>query len=251
MAEGYKVPTEFIDLPSKGIPYPKDSALASGQIELKYLTAKEEDILTNINYIKAGTVLDKLFKSIIVSKIEYDELLLGDKDMIMIAARILGDGKDYTFEYTPEDSEGPIKITKDLSTIESKPISDVLQAHQMEYSFILPYCKLPVKFKLLTHRDEKLIDDEIRGIKKVQNEDHSVSIRLKHTIVEVNGNRDRGFIKDFVENGLTVKDAKPLRAFISEITPGIKFTFDYTKQNGEVVGGLSMPLTADFFWSQA
>ena len=97
MDEKFKLPTETIDLPSKGLLYPEDSELAKGTIELKYMTAKEEDILTNQSYIKNGTVLDKIMKSLIVSKINYDDLLIGDKNAILIASRILGYGSEYTF----------------------------------------------------------------------------------------------------------------------------------------------------------
>jgi len=90
----FKIPTETVELPSKGLLYPEGSELAKGTIEMKYMTAREEDILTNQSYIQNGTVLDKLMKSLIVSKINYDDLLIGDKNAIMVAARVLGYGKD-------------------------------------------------------------------------------------------------------------------------------------------------------------
>ena len=95
----FKFPTEVIDLPSKGLLYPKDSPLASGKLEMKYMTAKEEDILTNQNYIQRGIVIDKLLQSLIVSDIDYTQLVTGDQNAVMIAARILGYGKDYEFTY--------------------------------------------------------------------------------------------------------------------------------------------------------
>jgi len=89
-----KFPTEIVELPSKGLVYPQDNPLSSGKIEMKYMTAKEEDILTNQSYIQNGTVLDKLLQSLIVSKIDYKDLIVGDKNALLIAARILGYGKD-------------------------------------------------------------------------------------------------------------------------------------------------------------
>ena len=91
-------PSEKFTLPSKGLLYPIDSPLHSGKIEMKYMTAKEEDILTNQNYINNGTVIDKLIKSLIVTPINYNELLIGDKKAILVAVRILGYGSDYTFK---------------------------------------------------------------------------------------------------------------------------------------------------------
>ncbi len=95
----FKFPTEVVELPSKGLLYSKDNPLSSGKVEMKYMTAKEEDILTNQNYIKQGSVIDKLLQSLIVSKINYGDLLTGDKNAILVAARILGYGKDYSFKY--------------------------------------------------------------------------------------------------------------------------------------------------------
>ena len=101
MEQTQKFPTEVVDLPSTGRLYPKDSLLSSGTIEMKYMTAKEEDILTNQNYIEKGIVIDKLLKALIVDKnINYNELLIGDKNALLIAARILGYGKDYEFNYS-------------------------------------------------------------------------------------------------------------------------------------------------------
>ena len=95
MEQTQKFPTEVVDLPSKGKLYPPDSPLASGTIEMKYMTAKEEDILTNQNYIEKGIVIDKLLQALIVDKtIDYNELLVGDKNALLIAARILGYGKE-------------------------------------------------------------------------------------------------------------------------------------------------------------
>ena len=116
----FKFPTETIELPSKGLIYPEDNPLSSGTIEMKYMTAKEEDILSNQSYIQNGTVIDKLLKSLIVSKINYNDLIVGDKNAIMIAARILGYGKDYEFEYKGD----PVSV--DLTSLENLPFDESL-----------------------------------------------------------------------------------------------------------------------------
>ena len=128
-----KFPTEQVELPSKGLVYPKDNPLSSGTVEMRYMTAKEEDILTNQNYIKDGTVIDRLLKALIVTKINYDDLVVGDKNAIMIAARILGYGKDYTFKHNDEE------ITVDLSELDQRFIN--------EDELLLPY--LIQRFQLL------------------------------------------------------------------------------------------------------
>jgi len=93
--EEFKIPTEKIELPSKGLVYPPESPLAQGYVEMKYMTAKEEDILLNSNYIKNGTAIDKLMKALIVTPINYDDLIVGDKNAVMVASRILGYGSEY------------------------------------------------------------------------------------------------------------------------------------------------------------
>ena len=117
MDSKFSLPTEVVELPSKGLLYPEDSPLSKGTVEMKYMTAKEEDILTNQNYIKQGIVIDKLLESLIVTEgVKYSELLIGDKNAIMVAARILSYGKDYTITYNDEE------VVVDLSTIEPRDI---------------------------------------------------------------------------------------------------------------------------------
>jgi hypothetical protein len=129
----FKFPTEVVELPSKGLIYPKDNPLSSGEVEMKYMTAKEEDILSNQAYIQKGIVLDKLLQSLIVDKnINYDDLIVGDKNAIFMAARILGYGKDYTFEYNG------MEYTVDLSELNPRPF-DENSITQGVNEFILHY----------------------------------------------------------------------------------------------------------------
>ena len=138
----YKFPSEVVTLPSKGLLYPEDSPLRSGVIEMKYMTAKEEDILTNQNLIYNGTVIDKLLQSLIVTPIKFNDLLIGDKNAILVAARILGYGKDYEFNYNGE------KIEVDLTTINDKPLDEsIIKEGKNEFSFTLPVSKVEITFK--------------------------------------------------------------------------------------------------------
>ena len=154
-------PAEEVTLPSKGLLYPEDSPLRKGIIEMKYMTAREEDILTNPNLINNGTVIDKLLESLIVTPINYNELLTGDKDAVLVAARVLGYGSDYTFEYRGE------KITIDLNNIEDKPLDESLVIEgKNEFTFTLPTSKKEITFKFLTNGDEQSIQKELKGLKK-------------------------------------------------------------------------------------
>jgi hypothetical protein len=236
----FKLPTETIELPSKGLLYSEDSELAKGTIEMKYMTAKEEDILTNQSYIKNGTVLDKLFKSLIVSKINFDDILIGDKNAIMVAARILGYGSEYSFEYGGETH------IVDLTQIENKPIKEELfSTRTNEFTFTLPKSNNVVSFKLLTHKDEQDINRELEGLKKI-NKDSSpeMSTRLKYMITSVEGNRDKKDIREFVDNYLLAQDARSLREYAREIQPDVDLTFFPSNGSDRV----NIPIGLNFFW---
>jgi hypothetical protein len=99
----FDFPTETIELPSKGLLYPEDNILSKGTIEMRYMTAAHEDILTNRAYIDKGTVVEKLLQALIVTPINFGDLIIGDQDAIMIAARVLGYGKNWSFRYGGED----------------------------------------------------------------------------------------------------------------------------------------------------
>jgi hypothetical protein len=236
----FKIPTETIELPSKGLLYEEGSELASGMVEMSYMTAKHEDILTNQSYIKNGTVLDKLMKSLIVSKINYDDLLIGDKNAIMIAARVLGYGKDYTFDLYGESH------TVDLSTIESKPLHPAVEARKKnDFEFVLPESGNRVTFRFLTHKDEQEINRELEGLKKI-NKDNSpdLSTRMKHIITSVEGSSERKDIRDFVDNYLLAKDSRALREYIKELQPDVDLTF-FPSEDGV---GVNIPIGVNFFW---
>ena len=238
----FKLPTEIVELPSKGLLYPENSELAKGTIEMKYMTAKEEDILTNQSYIKNGTVLDKLMKSLIVSPIEYDDLLLGDKNAIMIAARILGYGAEYKFDYNGEEQ------ILNLSQIENKSLKEELFKDRVnEFTFTLPKSQNLITFKLLSHRDEQEITRELNGLKKI-NKDASpeISTRLKYLITSVEGKRDKKDIREFVDNYLLAADSRALREHIKEIQPDVDLTFFPDGSNDRV----SIPIGVSFFWPE-
>jgi len=242
--EEFKLPTEIIDLPSKGLLYPAESELAKGKIELKYMTAKEEDILTNQNYIKNGTVIDKLLQSMLVTKINFDDLLIADKDAIMIAARILGYGEHYSFTYFGEEQ------TCDLTELKDKEFDESLITPGVnEFHFELPHSKVNITFKLLTHGDEKSIQRELEGLKKIKGKDiPEMSTRLKYLITSVNGNRDQKSIREFVDNYLLAKDSRALRDYIVKVSPGIDLKVSVTSEVSGVEEDVTLPIGVTFFW---
>lgn len=245
MAE-FKIPTEVVELPSKGKLYPEGNPLRSGTVEMKYMTAKEEDILTNQNFIKSGIVIDKLLQSLIVSKINYDDLLIGDKNAIMVAARILSYGASYEFEY------GGAKQNVDLSTIDAKPLHpDFEQATTNEFAYTLPYSQNVVTFKLLTHGDEKTMDQEIKGLQKINKESTSeVTVRLSHIITSINGSSEKKDIREFVNNYFLAKDAREFRKHYSEVSPDLNLNVTLIDSDG-VEEDVDLPIGINFFWPDA
>ena len=239
----FELPTETIELPSKGLLYPEGSELAKGTVEMKYMTAREEDILTNQSYIAKGTVLDKLMKSLIISKIDYDSLLIGDKNAIMVAARVLGYGKDYKFTYGGEDQ------VVDLSLLENKKLdADLFKSKTNEFTFILPHSENTVTFKFLTHKDEKDISRELEGLKKI-NKDSSpeLTTRLKYLITSVNGEREKKDVREFIDNYLLARDSRSLREYVKEIQPDVDLTFFPEGYES----GVNIPIGVNFFWPDA
>ena len=241
------LPTETVELPSKGLLYPLENPLSSGKIEMKYMTAREEDILSNQNYIKQGIVFDKLFQSLIVSKINYDDLTLGDKNAILIAARILGYGKDYQVKYPHPVTGEEELITIDLAELKNKEVDYSLFKNINEFTFTLPQSKNEVIFKILTHKDEKQIETELKGLKKI-NVSAEVTTRLKQAIVAINGSREKKDIREFVDHYLLSSDAKSLREYMKKVSPDLNLTFTFVGSDGYTQEGVDLPIDVSFFY---
>ena len=237
-------PSEEVTLPSKGLLYPKDSPLSKGAIEMKYMTAREEDILTNQNFIQKGTVIDKLLESLIITKINYNDLLLGDKNAILVAARVLGYGSEYDFEYKGET----IKV--DLTEIDDKELDEKLiqEDGKNEFTYTLPTSKKEITFKLLTHNDEKKIENELKGLKKInKNASPDLSTRMKYIITSVDGDYEVKTIRKYVDTQLLARDARSLRNHIKDIQPDVDLSFDFEEKNGDF-RKVSIPIGISFFW---
>ena len=236
----FTLPTEIVELPSKGLLYPEGHPLANGEIEIKYMTAKEEDILSNSNYIQNGTVLDKLLESVIVTKVNMNDLLIGDKNAIMVASRILGYGGEYKFTYSGKEH------VVNLSEVEAKPIDDSWYTRGLnEFSYTLPATNTPITFKLLTHGDEVSITKEVEGLKRInKNASNELTLRLKHLITSVGDSREPKDIKEFVDNYLLARDSRSLREYIRKIQPDVDLTFFPEGSNSRV----DIPIGLSFFW---
>ena len=246
MAE-VKFPTEVVDLPSQGLLYPKDSPLSSGQIEIKYMTAREEDILTSANLIKKGIVIDKLLEALIIDKsIKLDDMLLGDKNAILIASRILAYGKDYEVEIDGKE------VVVDLTTLKEKKLDEKIVVNGAnEFDFELPATKRKLTFKLLTQSDEKSMDKEIQGYKKIGDGiGYETTTRLKHQILSVDGDAKKASINSFVDNEFLSRDSRDFRAHVNSINPDVEMKSVYTDEDGNEKE-FTVPMTVTFLWPDA
>jgi len=236
----YKFPTEEVELPSKGLIYAKDNPLSKGVVEVKYMTAKEEDILSNQSFIQKGTVLEKLLRSVIVDKdINIDDLIVGDKNALLIATRILGYGKDYDITVKGQN------YTLDMSTLENKEIVESdYEAGKNEFSYTTPNTGVVLTYQLSTGRLEKQVDREIAGLKKLKKEDTAeLTTRLKHLITSVDGSEEKKDIREFVDNRFLARDSRAFRDHISSTQPDVNLS--YILDNGEEV---VVPIGLSFFW---
>ena len=235
----FKFPTEMVELPSKGFFYPTDHPLKEGKLEMKYMTAKEEDILANANYIQQGIVLDKLLESLIVSpKFNLEDLLVGDKNALLVAARILGYGSNYTVSY------GKKTQTIDLSKLEN--INDDftnLTEGVNEFSYVMPATSTPITFKLLTSKDEKSIDKELEGLRKVNPNAGELTTRFRFILTSVSGKRDMSSIIDFIDNYFLATDSRAFREHYKNTMPDVDMS--YEEEGGRF---RTIPIGLDFFW---
>lgn len=245
----YEFATEIVSLPSQGLCYPESNPLSKGEIELKYMTAREEEILTSQSLIKKGVVLDKLFEAIIVDKaINPDDIVLGDKNAIMLATRILGYGPEYKVQI--QTSVGEVdEVSVDLGKVKTKDIDFTKLSRENKYTFKTSLGNQLV-FKLLTHGDEKKIDADVNAMKRLNKESggSELTTRYRHMLVSVDGKEDTKSITDFINNKFLSKDTKAFREHLKSLQPDIKMEFDYTDpENGETEVR-SIPMGVGFFW---
>ena len=248
LPKSFPFATEIISLPSEGLCYPETHPLSKGTIEIKLLTAKEEDILTSINLIRRNEHINKMLESIIVEPgVNINDILVGDKNAILVASRMLAFGADYDGSIDDPETGEPTPVTIDLSQIQTKSLDKELLNRKNEYDFILPISKTQIKFKFLTHGDEIAISKDVEAIEKLTKTSGEITARYRRQIVEVNGVRDAGHISNFVTNGLLAGDSKALRKYANSITPDLDLKFKYTTASGEEEA-LRIPFGVDFFY---
>ena len=258
--EKSKFPTEIVDLPSKGLLYPKDNPLSSGKVEMKYMTAKEEDILTSQNLIQKGVVIDMLLRSLLVSngegqRVSYDDLVIGDKNAIMVAARVLGYGAEYPAEMQCPACGTKHKVDINLTEFDAVEFDENAVNSDGNFTFALPVSKRELTFKLLTHADEKKVEEISKRKKKKTigggGITYDLTSRLKAMIVAIDGDETRKVIDDFVDNQFLSRDSLAFRKYLEGVSPDIDMSIPFDCENCGHEAKVPMPMNVNFFWPGA
>ena len=237
------VPTEVVDLPSKGKYYPEGHPLKNvDSIEIKHMTAKEEDILTSQSLIKKGLAITKLLQSVMVDKsIRVNDLLIGDKNALLVASRVHGYGSDYSVNLTCPKCFSRFDTVIDLSDLGEKELTfpeDVSITESGTFETVLPKSGFKVEFRLLTSADEMKLSKEA---------DTGSTGLLKLIIVSINDQTDRFFIERALM-ALPIKDSSLLKKAYASVMPDIDMSCDVECENCLEESKMEVPLTAEFFW---
>jgi len=249
-------PTEIVPLPSKGLVYATDNPLSAGQVEIRYMTAKDEDILTNQNYLKQGVALDKLYNSLVVGNgngqaVNMDEMIMGDRSAIMLAARVLGYGAEYPVVVTHPDTGKEIETTVDLNQLSPKPIDESLYNNSRNFEYLLPVSKKKIVVKLQTAVEQKAIERDIKAQEKAGLAVRNTTTILKHIVTSIDNETDPKYISEYIDNSLLARDSLMLRSFLLEVTPDydLSITIDIPSEN--YLETIPLPIDTNFFWPRS
>jgi len=250
----FVVPTEFVELPSKGRFYPPNHPLHNQEtIEIKQMTAKEEDMLTSRSLLKKGIALDRMMASLITNKqIDANHLLVGDRNAILIAARCSGYGTEYATKVTCPGCATQQAYTFDLNqaevyTAEAIDPSEARLSEDRTYTTMLPRTKIEVTFRLLTGVDEHNFMMQLENARKKRKSERTVTRQLQQFIVAVNGSAEQEHINYVIEN-MPSSDSRHLRSVYKLATPNVDLTQHFECNECDHEQNMEVPLTADFFW---
>jgi hypothetical protein len=250
----FVVPTEFVELPSKGRFYPEGHPLHNEDtIEVKQMTAKEEDLLTSRALLKKGVALERLISSIIVNKtINPGTLLVGDRNAILISARVSGYGSEYVTKVTCPACSATQENHFDLNDASVYDGTDLLESEATQdengtFTTVLPKTKIEVTFKLLNGTDERSLLTQMENARKRKKDENNVTRQLKQFVVAVNGDTEQKNI-NFVVDNMPTADARHLRMVYKIATPNVDLTQNFECVECGHEQDMEVPLTADFFW---
>jgi len=248
----FSTPTEFVDLPSKGLYYPENHPLkGKDSIEIRFMTAKDEDILTSKSLLKKGIAIDRLLQNIIVDKsVNINSLLTGDKNAIIVAARVTGYGASYQTKIACPSCGESSKVEFDLDggiTKDTEQVEGVDDNGDGTFVATTPRGNISVKMKLLDGVAEKNLVKLTEAKKKNNQPESTLSDQLRMAIVSVEGQEDQMLINAFIKS-LPASDARYLRDVYSKKMPNVDLKHDYECQSCGYEQEMEVPFTSDFFW---
>jgi hypothetical protein len=254
----FAAPTLFVELPSKGQYYKPSSPLHGKQtLEIKFMTAKEEDILTSKALIKKGIVLDRLIESILVDKnIDSGELLIGDRNAILVDARISGFGSKYVTNVTCPacGTTGKFSFLLDENkkvtdcSIPEHMVGKVKHVEGKLFDIVLPQTNVTIRIRLMNGNDEKSVI-QITEANKNSIVDNSNTQQLKLLIESAEGETDKKLISQFIDV-MPLRDSKFLKEAYKAITPNVDLTQQYSCKACEFSADMEVPFNMEFFWSK-
>jgi transcription elongation factor Elf1 len=251
----WSTPTETVTLPSQGVFYPPQHPLhGREEIEIRYMTAKEEDILTDRALLKNGTAIDRALQNLITDKnIKVNDMLVGDKNAVIVAARITGYGAEYDTKVTCPACAEVDDFSFDLSDVKAINTSEAIEelgitlTNRSTFTITLPFSKVEVECRLLTGNDEVKIFKESQRRQKKKMPSSMLTDQLKEVIISVNGDTDLISRTTFVRQ-MPAKDSRYLRTTLSKVTPNLDMTHTFECASCGHTADMEVPLTTDFFW---
>jgi len=246
----FSTPTEYVEIPSRGKYYPEGHPLHDEDtVEIKYMTAKEEDILTSQSLLKKGLALERLLASILVDKtIDPSSLLVGDRSAILIAARKTGYGSEYETRLNCPSCASNVTYSFDLDSVGAPSDQKLPEVDENStFTIKLPALKVGVQVKMLAGSDETRLLKLQESKRKRNLPETLLSDQLSSIIVSVEGHTDRAVINNLIEN-IPASDSKHLRRTYEKCIPAIDMTHPYNCSNCGYAADLEVPLTTDFFW---
>jgi len=248
----FVAPTEFVELPSKGLCYPEGHPLHNQEtIEIKFMTAKEEDILSSRALLKKGIAIERFIQSVIVDrKIKAKDLLVGDRNAILIAARVSGYGNVYETQVSCPACGERTRFSFDLNekkVTETEENEDVKALGDGTFQITMPYSKFNIVFRLLTGADEAYLTATAASKKKATKVDSILIEQYERMIASIEGHSDRSIIKKYVENMPTL-DSRHLRKCYASVTPDVNIKEHFECPSCGHEQEMEVPFGADFFW---
>lgn len=251
----WSVPTEFVELPSQGRFYPPGHPVhGRANVEIRFMTAKEEDILTSKSLLKQGVALDRMLQNIIVDKtVKVNDLLIGDKNALLVAARRTGYGPEYDTNVSCPNCGETTEYSFDIS---DPPINDYMQEAE-DYQVVmddhgriqinLPMSNVDVVCRLMTGADELAVVKEAERKSKKKMQSATATDSFRSYIISVNGDTSPFTIESFIQS-MPARDARHLRTIYSKVVPNINLTQNFDCSNCGHEADMEVPLGVDFFW---